>query len=153
MAPLLANGCWQHGLAAWCVKDVQPRMQGRCFVTRFADDCSLGCELEAAARRVMAVLPKRFNRSRLTMHPAQTALMACKRPPSREPSAGRTGNVAWLGLPHSWATTRRGDWGIKRKTGGKRLRRFMQAIGPWCRDNRHAPLQEQYRTLCATRRG
>jgi retron-type reverse transcriptase len=42
---------------------------------------------------------------------------------------------------------------IKRKTVGKRLRRFMQESWTWWREHRHAPLQEQYRTLGAKRRG
>jgi hypothetical protein len=153
VSPLLANVCLHQVLAEWCVKDVQPRMQGRCLVTRFADDCIIGCELEADARRVMAVLPKRFNRFKLTMHPEKTALIAFKRPPSREASARGPGSFDVLGLTHYWAKTRRGDWVIKRKTVGKRLRRCMQAIGIWCRDNRHAPWQEQYRTLGAKLRG
>lgn len=152
-SPLWANVFLPHVLDEWFVKDVQPRMQGRCFVTRFADEFIIGCELEADARRVMAVLPKRCNRFRLTIHPEKTALIAFKRPPSRELSAGTTGNFDFLGFTHYWATTRRGYWVIKRKTVGKRLRRFMQAIWTWGRDNRHAPLQEQYRTLCAKLRG
>jgi RNA-directed DNA polymerase len=128
-------------------------MKGRCFLTRFADDFIIGCELEADARRVMAVLPKRFNRFRLTMHPEKTALSACKRPPSREASAGGTGRFAFLGFTHYGAKTRRGSWVVKRKTVGKRLRRFRHAMWAWCRDNRHAPWQEQYRTLCANLRG
>ena len=152
-SPLLANVFLHQVLDEWFVKDVQPRMKGRCFVTRFADDFIIGCELEADARRVMAVLPKRFNRFSLTIHPEKTALIAFKRPPSREASAGGTGSFDFLGFTHYWAKTRRGYWVLKRKTVGKRLRRFMQAIWAWCRDNRHAPLQEQYRTLCAKLRG
>jgi group II intron reverse transcriptase/maturase len=152
-SPLLANVFLHQVLDEWFVKDVQPRMKGRCFVTRFADDFIIGCELEADARRVMAVLPKRFNRFSLTIHPEKTALIAFKRPPSREASAGGAGSFDFLGFTHYWAKTRRGYWVLKRKTVGKRLRRFMQAIWAWCRDNRHAPLQEQYRTLCAKLRG
>ena len=51
----------------------------------------IGCACEADARRMMDVLPQRFTRFRLTMHPEKTALMACKRPPSRTQSAGGTG--------------------------------------------------------------
>jgi RNA-directed DNA polymerase len=29
----------------------------------------------------------------------------------------------------------------------------MKESWPWCRENRHAPLQEQYRTRCAKLRG
>src|SRR5207302_11514309 len=112
----------------WCVKDVQPRMPGRGFLTRCADACSIGCELDADARRVLAVVPKRFARCRLPMYPEPTAFIAFTQPPSREPSARGTGSVDWLGLTHSWAQTRGGDWVSKRKTGGKRLRRCRRAI-------------------------
>ena len=111
-------------------------MKGRCFLTRFADDCIIGFELEADARRVMAVLPQRFDRFRLTMHPEKTVLVECKKPPCRERSANGKGTFDLLGLTHDWAKSRRGYWVIKRQTVGKRLRRCMQ-------ENRHEPLQEQ----------
>jgi hypothetical protein len=149
----LANVFLHQGLDEWLVKDVQPRMQGRCFVTRFADDEIIGCELEADARREIVVLPKRFNRFKLTIHPEKTVLIAFQRPPSREPSARGTGSFAFLGFTHYWVKTCRGDWVIKRKTVGKRQRRFMRAIWTWCHDNRHAPVPEQYQTLCLTLRG
>jgi hypothetical protein len=153
ISPMLANVFLHHVLDEWFVKDVLPRMQGHCFLSRFADDCIIGCEREADARRSMDVLPKRFTRFRLTIHPEKTALIAFKRPPSRDKSAGGTGTFDFLGFTHYWGKTRQGYWVIKRKTIGKRLRRFMKASWAWCRDNRHAPLHEQYRTLCAKLRG
>src|SRR5262249_4639229 len=132
---------------------VPPRRQGQCFRTRCADDFLIGCAREADARRVMAVLPKRFARFRLTIQPAKTAFMACKRPPRPAPSARGTGSCALLGFTHSWAKTRRGDWGIKRKTVGKRLRRCRRALWTGCRDNRHTPLHEQSQPLCLKLRG
>ena len=146
IAPMLANVFLHHVLDEWFVKDVHPRMQGRCFLSRFADDFIIGCECEADARRIMEVLPKRFTRFRLTIHPEKTALMACKRPPSHHQSAGGTGPCDLLGLTHYWGKTRQGYWGIKRKTVGKRLRRCMKASWTWCREHRHAPLQEPSRT-------
>jgi RNA-directed DNA polymerase len=146
VSPMVANIFLHQVLDEWFVKDVQPRMKGRCFVIRFADDFIIGCELEADARRVMAVLPKRFNRFSLTIHPEKTVLIEFKRPPSRDKSAGGKGSFDFLGFTHYWAKTRRGYWVIKRKTVRKRLRRFMKEIWTWCRKNRHEPLQEQYRT-------
>jgi hypothetical protein len=140
-------------LDEWFVKDVQPRMQGRGFLSRFADDFIIGCEYEADARRIMDVLPKRFTRFRLTIHPEKTALIAFQRPPSRDQSAGGAGTFAFLGFTHYWGKTRQGYWVIKRKTVGKRLRRFMKAVWTWCRDNRHEPLHEQHRMLGAKLRG
>ena len=128
-------------------------MQGRCLVTRLADDFLIGGELEADARRVMAGLPKRCNRFGLTIHPAKPAVLACKPPPSRAPSARGTGTFDCLGLTHYGAKTRRGDWVIQRQMVRKRLRRFMRAIWTWGRENRQAPLQEQSRPLCSKLRG
>jgi RNA-directed DNA polymerase len=153
ISPMLANVFRHHVLDEGFVKDVHPRMQGRCLRSRVADDFIIGCECEADARRIMDVLPKRFTRFRLTMHPEKTALIAFKRPPSRHQSAGGTGTVAFLGFTHYWGKTRQGYWVIKRKTVGKRRRRFMQESGTWCRENRHAPLPEQYRTVCSKLRG
>ncbi len=153
ISPMLANVFLHHVLDEWFVKDVQPRMQGQCFLTRFADDFIIGCALEADARRVREVLPKRFARFRLTMHPEKTVLIAFKRPPSRDQSAGGTGTFDFLGFTHYWAKARQGYWVIKRKTIGKRLRRFMKESWTWCREHRHAPLHEQHRTLSAKLRG
>ena len=142
-SPILANVLLHHVLDEWFVKDVQPRMKGRCFLTRFADDFIIGFEEEADAHRVMEVLPKRFGRFSLTIHPEKTVLVEFKKPPCRERSANGKGTFDVLGFTHYWAKTRRGYWVIKRKTVGKRLRRFMKEIWTWCRENRHEPVQEQ----------
>ena len=55
---------------------IKPRAKGQdAFLIRFADDFIIGCELEEDARRVMAVLPKRFDRFKLTIHPEKTKLV------------------------------------------------------------------------------
>ena len=41
---------------------VLPRLKGRGFLVRFADDAVMGFECESDARRVLEVLPKRFAR-------------------------------------------------------------------------------------------
>ena len=152
-SPMLANVLLHQVVDEWFVKDVQPRMKGRCFLTRFADDFIIGFELEADARRVMEVLPKRLSRFKLTIHPEKTVLVEFTKPPSRESAAHGKGTFDFLGFTHYWAKTRRGYWVIKRKTVGKRLRRCMKAIWTWCREHRHEPMQEQYRMLCAKLRG
>jgi RNA-directed DNA polymerase len=40
IAPVLANVFLHHVLDAWFEGEVRPRMQGRCFLLRFADDCA-----------------------------------------------------------------------------------------------------------------
>jgi retron-type reverse transcriptase len=61
-APGLAKICGHHVLAEWCARAGRPRRQGRGCRTRFAAEVVIGCEREAAARRILAVRPKRFAR-------------------------------------------------------------------------------------------
>src|SRR5262245_48328123 len=62
IAPGWAHIFLHQVLDAWCEHEGQPRLKGRSFWIRFADDGVIGCELDADARRIMAVLPKRFAR-------------------------------------------------------------------------------------------
>ena len=153
ISPMLANIFLHHVLDEWFVKDIQPRMKGRCFLIRFADDFIIGFEWKEDACRVMEVLPKRFNRFNLTIHPEKTALIDFNKPPFQEKSAEYPSSFDFLGFTHYWEKSRRGTWVIKRKTVGKRLRRFVKGIWRWCRENRHGSLKEQYRALCSKLRG
>jgi hypothetical protein len=153
ISPMLANIFLHYVLDEWFIKDVQPRMKGRCFLIRFADDFIIGFELEYGACRVMEVLPKRFNRFKLAIHPEKTKLVRFHQPPRNEQAAEGRGTFDFLGLTHYWGKTLRGYWVIKRKTARKKLRGFMKRMWRWCRENRHEPLREQYEALCAKLRG
>ena len=153
ISPVLANIFLHHVLDEWFEQEVQPRIQGRCFLIRFADDFVIGCESEADARRIMDVLPKRFARYGLTIHPTKTTLIAFRKPAARQGSADGSGTFDFLGLTHYWTQSRRGFWVIKRRTARKRLCRTKKSLWRWCRINRHAPLQYQYQQLCQKLRG
>jgi len=102
---------------------------------------------------MMAVLPKRFARYGLTMHPTKTALIAFSKPETPQGSTEGNGTCDFLGLTHDWTRSRRGDWVIKRRTAHKRLRRTKKSLWRWCRQHRHTPLQYQYQQLCQKLRG
>jgi group II intron reverse transcriptase/maturase len=147
VSPMLANVVLHYVLDEWFEREVKPRMKGRCFLLRVADDFVIGCEREDDARRIMAVLPKRFARFGLTIHPQKTRLEAFRKPGRTVESGHGNGTFEFLGFTHYWTTSRRGYWVIKRTTAKKRLRRAMKAVWQWCRNHRHDPLREQYRRL------
>ena len=151
-SPLFANIYLHHVLDDWFVKEVKPRLSGRCFIVRYADDFIIGCDNEIDAKRVMAVLPKRFNRFGLTIHPTKTTLFNYSRPP-RSHSTGKINTLNFLGLTHYWTRSRRGNWVIKRQTESRRQRRFMSRVWDWCKTNRHDHIVEQHQMLCAKLRG
>ena len=153
ISPLLSNIFLHDVLDDWFVREVQPRLKGRCFLIRFADDFVIGCEWEADARRVMEVLPKRFGRFGLTIHPEKTVLTRFSRPNGGGNSTKGRGTFDFLGFTHYWGKSRRGKWVIKRKTKKKSLRRFLKALWVWLRRNRHLALKEQQKMLSIKLRG
>ena len=153
ISPILSNIFLHHVLDEWYAEEVKPRLKGRSFLIRFADDFVVGCELEEDARRVMAVLPKRFGRFGLNIHPEKTRLVSFGKPPRNQKGGKGKGTFDFLGFTHYWAKSRRGNWVIKRKTARKRLKRSMRRAWDWCRDHRHEEVKEQYRTLCQKLRG
>jgi len=153
VSPMLSNIFLHHVLDDWFVKEAKPRMRGRCFLIRYADDFIIGFELEDDARRVMAVLPKRFGRFGLSIHPKKTVLVQFRKPGFKEDKANGNGTFDFLGVTHYWAKSHRGYWVIRRKTRKKKIKLFLKSMWLWLRVNRHLTVKEQYRMLCLKLRG
>ena len=152
ISPILSNIFLHHVLDDWFVKEAKPRMKGRVFIIRFADDFIIGCEYEDDARRLLRVLPKRFARFELELHPEKTILVPFRRPGSSNSGKGG-GTFDFLGFTHFWAKSRKGYWVIKRKTSRKKFSRTVKTLWRWCRKNRHEPLDWQCAQLCSKLRG
>ena len=113
----------------------------------------IGFQREDDARRAMEVLPKRFGKYGLELHPEKSRLLDFSRP-ARAQTSGRGANTFdFVGFTHYWARSRRGYWVIKRKTARKKVRKTIQGIREWCRGNRHRNLEEQHRVLSSKLRG
>lgn len=153
ISPLLANIFLHHVFDEWFDKEVRPRLGGDSYVVRFADDIVIACKREEDARRVMDVLPKRFGKYGLTLHPEKTRFLRFTRPLKGRDDDGETGSFDFLGLTHHWAKSRKGNWVIKQRTAGNRLQRGCRAVAEWCRLNRHQPVEEQARVLNSKLRG
>ena len=151
ISPILANIFLHTVLDEWFETTVRPRMGGNRFLVRFADDFVMGYALKGDAEKVFRVLPKRFERFGLSIHPEKSRLVQFNRPYWRQGKG--PGTFAFLGFDHYWDKTRNGGWTIKRKTQGKRLRRFLSGLHEWCRVNRHLNIVEQYQTLKSKLRG
>jgi RNA-directed DNA polymerase len=155
ISPLLANIYLHHVLDKWFEEVVKPRLKGEAHEIRFADDAILCFEHKEDAEKVLSVLPNRFAKYGLTLHPEKTRLLEFGRDASR--NAKRQGQKAatfdFLGFTHICARSRKGKFAVHVKTTRKRLRRGLQAITDWCREHRHDPGNEQQNTLNAKLRG
>jgi group II intron reverse transcriptase/maturase len=158
ISPILSNVYLHYVLDAWFDGEVLPRMKGRAFLVRFADDAVMGFESEQDARKVLAVLPKRFERYGLTLHPTKTRLVRFTRPPRKDPPRRSDpptgpGSFDLLGFTHYWGRSRKGNWVVQRKTAASRFRRAVRTISQWCRRHRHQKVRDQHRALCQKLRG
>ena len=151
ISPILANIFLHTVLDEWFQNDVRGRMNGSCFLARFADDFVMGFNLRSDAERVFPVLPKRFERFGLRIHPEKSRMVQFSRPYWKQGKG--PGSFAFLGFTHYWGKTLNGGWTIKRKTQGKRLNRFLSGIGDWCKEHRHETMAKQYGILSAKLRG
>lgn len=145
ISPLLANVYLHYVLDHWFEEEVKPRLINDACLIRFADDAVLLTRNAKDAARVMQVLPKRFNRFGLTLHPGKTCVTEFK--PKQKAS------IDFLGFTHYWGRNRRNGWSVKRKTMKSRFARGLKAIARWCWSNRHKPLSEQHAALCRKVRG
>jgi len=158
ISPLLSNVYLHYVLDVWFEQEVKPRLKGRAFLVRYADDFVMGFACEEDARRVLDVLPKRLGKYGLTIHPEKTRLVPFVRP-SRHPSrpeqeeVSPPGSFDFLGFTHYWSVSKKGNWVVKRKTAGSRFHRAVKKIGEWFRVNRHLPMSEQIQTFAQKLRG
>jgi hypothetical protein len=158
ISPILANVFLHYVLDTWFEEEVKPRLRGRAYLIRYADDFVIGFTREDDARRVLDVLPKRFGKYGLSLHPEKTRLVPFRRPRFEASGKGddradRPGTFTLLGFTHYWGRSRKGHWVVKRKTASKRLSRAVRSIAQWCRRNRHRPVAEQHHTLSQKVRG
>ena len=155
ISPLLANIYLHFVLDEWFENEVKPRLRGAAHEIRFADDAVLCFQYKEDAERVMEVLPKRFAKHGLTIHPEKTRLLEFGR--YAEENAKRQGKKAatfdFLGFTYVCARSRKGKFTVHVRTMKKRFRRGLKAIAEWCQENRHLPVEKQQKTLNAKLRG
>lgn len=139
----------------WVEQVVKPRMKGEIKLYRFADDLIICFENKEDAERVLKVLPKRFEKYGLTLHPEKTKLIEFGR--SAWSKSLRTGSKPetfnFLGFTHNCGTSRKGKFVVQVRTMRKRLARSLKKVNEWCRMNRHQPLQIQGQRLSQILRG
>jgi len=148
ISPLLSNIYLHYVLDEWVLEEIQPLLKGKSFIVRFADDCVLGFADKSDAERVMEVLPKRFAKYGLTLHPEKTKLIDLN---SKRGGSGRS--FDFLGFTHFLSKSRKGNKVLMRKTSSKRLTRAIMKISSFIKVNRHMKLRDLIAAINVKLRG
>lgn len=152
ISPLLANIYLHEVLDRWWVEAVLPRLRGRAVLIRYADDFVVGFSDEEDARRVREVLPKRFGRFGLTLHPEKTRLVPFRKP-AHDGVGPPSGTFDFVGFTLLWGRSRRGWWALKVKTAKSRFTRALAGLKAWMARSRHEPVAAQAEALARKLRG
>jgi len=155
ISPLLANIYLHHVLDKWFEDEVKPRLKGEAYEIRFADDAILCFQHKEDADKVLKVLPQRFEKYGLTLHPEKTRLIEFGRYAAKNArkQGKKPATFNFLGFVHICARSRQGKFTVHVKTIAKRLGRGLKAVWEWCKQHRHKPVSEQQKTLNAKLRG
>lgn len=154
ISPLLANVYLHEVLDTWFESEIKPRLQGHAFLIRYADDAVFVFSSEGDARRVMDVLPKRFGKYGLKLHPEKTRLVQFCRPRRDDtPKDADADSFDLLGFTHFWSKSRTGSWVVKRQTARGRFGRALKKVSLWCRAHLHYKIAWQHQQLVAKLKG
>jgi len=148
ISPLLSNIYLHYVLDEWFSGRIQRLLKGKSFIVRYADDFVLGFTDKTDAESVMAVLPKRFAKFGLTLHPEKTKLIDLN---SKRGGNGRS--FDFLGFTHFLSKSKKGDKVLKRKTSTKRLTRAITNVSNYIQKNRHMKLRDLIAALNVKLRG
>ncbi len=148
VSPLLSNIYLHYVLDAWFEEQIQPLLTGKSSIIRYADDFVLCFANSIDAKRVMEVLPKRFEKFKLELHPDKTKIVNLK---SKRGEGERS--FDFLGFTHYLSKSRKGKYVLKRKTSSKKLELSLSKTREWIKTNRHINLNELLAKLNVKLRG
>jgi group II intron reverse transcriptase/maturase len=150
ISPMLSNIYLHYVLDVWFEEMIKPLLVGEAHLIRFADDFVIIFKDMVDAQRVLEVLPKRFGKFGLTIHPDKTRLVNFCHPwdSRRKPET-----FDFLGFTHYWGKTRKGGFSMKKKTSSKKMRKSLKDMHEWCKKYRHKSVEWQHRKMCQKLQG
>ena len=92
---------------------------------------------------MLDVLPKRFGKYGLALHPGKTRLVPFRRPDRDDGDDDGPGTFDLLGFTHHRGLSRNGKWVVKKRTAKDRFSRTLRRIAEWCRWHRHDDVEAQ----------
>ncbi|NCB98909.1 MAG: hypothetical protein EOM36_11195 [Bacteroidia bacterium] len=141
ISPILANVYLHYVLDIWFEKVVKPRMKGKAYLFRYADDFLALFEFEDDARKYYDVLPMRLGKFNLEVAQEKTRLIPFGR------NSGSKETFDFLGFTHINGKSRKGCYRVMHRTSKKKLIAKRKAMKQWLRLNMHSPVSDIIRGL------
>src|SRR5450631_2347207 len=145
ISPLLANVYLHYVFDLWAERWRRREATGDMIMVRYADDLVVGFQHESDARRFWDAMRDRLREFSLSLHPDKTRLIEfgrfaaqnCKRRGRSKPDTFK-----FLGFVLICDKSRRGDFRVRRKSRGDRMRTKLQEIKEALRRRISRPIPE-----------
>lgn len=131
LSPLLANIFLHYVLDGWVKQWRRTRANGDLIIVRYADDFVIGFQYRNEAHQFYRELRQRLEKFGLKLNEEKTRLIEFGRFAAknrRNRRMGKPETFDFLGFTHICGTDRKGNFQLKRKTIGKRLRAKLMAL-------------------------
>jgi hypothetical protein len=141
-SPLLANIYLHYVFDLWVDAWRKKYAQGEMIVVRYADDSVLGFQQRVDAGRFLKAFRERLRKFGLEPHPDKTRLIEFGRFAEQDRSRrgeGKPEIFDFLGFTHISGMNRNGDFALKRKTVGKRMRAKLLELKQQLPNRKHNP--------------
>jgi len=156
LSPLLANIFLHYTLDVWFENDVKAHVDGYCKLIRYADDFVCLVQYKRDAEKIEGVLPKRFNRMGLEIHPEKSKRISFGRfeRQNAKTQKRKANSFGFLGFTHFCDKSRKGNFKLGRKTMRKKFIKKCKDMTNWLKKIRNtAKPKEWWDTLKSKLRG
>lgn len=142
-SPLLANIYLHYVFDLWVDAWRKKHARGEVIVVRYADDNVLGFQHRADADCFLDAFRERLRKFGLELHPEKTRRIEFGRFAEQDRERrgeGKPETFDFLGFTHISGKDRNGDFAVKRKTVGKRMRAKLLELKQQLRNRLHDPI-------------
>lgn len=152
ISPLLSNVYLHYVFDLWAERWRRREAAGDMIMVRYADDIVVGFQHESDARRFWNAMRDRLAEFSLSLHPDKTRLIEfgrfaaqnCKKRGRSKPETFK-----FLGFVLICDQTRRGDFRVRRKSRGDRMRTKLRDIKEALRRRTNRPISETGKWLAS----
>lgn len=148
ISSILANVYLHYVLDLWFKEVVKPKLKGKAYICRYADDFVCAFQYKEDAERFFSVLPRRLGRYGLELAKEKTRLMSFSKFRKYENT-----RFVFLQFQFCWGKDRTGRDRIKVTTCRERFRRSVKELSVWCKENRSLRPRVYFKKLNEKLRG
>ena len=136
ISPILANVYLHYVLDTWFEVVIKPKLKGKAYLVRYADDFVIMCQYKEDTKRVFEVLPKRFAKYGLELAEDKTKILNFGR------YKGTKETFDFLGFTHFNARGRNGKYTVGHRITKKKKRQKLDNIKEFLKLHMHDDIKE-----------